>query len=53
MYEESFTRPSMMPERLVKSRREELRVEKEAFLNMIKFLMFIDVDIDGIALPSS
>ncbi len=43
----------MMPERLVKSRREELRVEKEDFLNMIRFLMFIDVDIDGIAFPPS
>jgi hypothetical protein len=43
----------MMPERLVKSRREELRVEKEEFLNMTRFLTFIDVDVDGIAFASS
>ena len=42
----------MMPERLVKSRREELRVEKEDFLNMIRFLMFIDVNVDGITFSS-
>ena len=39
----------MMPERLMKSRREELRVEKKDFLNMIRFLTFIDVNVDGIA----
>ena len=43
----------MMPERLVKSRREESRVEKEEFFNMIRFLTFIDVDVDGVAFPSS
>ena len=42
-----------MPERLVKSRREESRVDKEDFLNMIRFLAFGDVDVDDIAFPSS
>ena len=37
----------------MKSRREELRVEKEDSLNMIRFLTFIDVDIHGIAFPPS
>ena len=43
----------MMPERLVKSRREELGVGKEEFLNMIRFLRFIDVDVNSIAFPPS
>ena len=43
----------MMPERLVKSRREESRVDKEDFLNMIRFLTFIDVDVHGITFPPS
>jgi len=42
-----------MPERLVKSRRKELGVEMEDFLNMIRFLTFIDVDVHGIAFPLS
>ena len=42
-----------MPERLVKSRREELGVETEDFLNMIRFLTFVDVDVHGIAFPPS
>ena len=48
-YKKNFARSSMMPERLMKSRREELRVEKKDFLNMIRFLTFIDVNVDGIA----
>ena len=51
-YEKNCTKLSMMSERLMKSRREELRVEKEDFLNMIRFLTFIDVNIDDIAFPS-
>ena len=43
----------MKPERLVKSGREELRVEKEDFLNMIRFFTFIDVDVYGVAFPAS
>ena len=42
-----------MPKRLVKCRREKFRVKKEDFLNMIRFLTFVDVDVDCIALPSS
>ena len=42
-----------MPERLVKSRREELGVEMEDFLKMIRFLMFIDVNVHGITFPLS
>ena len=42
-----------MPERLVKSKREELGVEKEDFLDMFRFSAFIDVDVNGIASPSS
>ena len=53
VYEESFARPLMMPERLVKSRREELRVGKEGFLDMFRFSRLIDVDINGIAFPLS
>ena len=45
MYEESFARPLMMPERLVKSRREELRVGKKGFLDMFRFSRLIDVDV--------
>ena len=52
-YEESFMRPSMMPERLVKSRREELRVGKKGFLDMFRFSRLIDVDVNGIAFPLS
>ena len=41
-----------MPERLVKSIRKELGVEMEDFLNMIRFLTFIDVNVDGITFSS-
>ena len=43
----------MMPERLVKSKRKELRVEKEDFLDIIRFLALVDVDINGVASLSS
>ena len=52
MYEERFARPSIMPERLVKSKREELGVEKEDFSDVFRFSTFIDVNVNSIASPS-
>ena len=52
VYEERFARPLKMPERLVKSKREELGVEKEDFSDVFRFSTFIDVNVNSIASPS-
>ena len=43
----------MKPESLVSARGKELGVEVEEFLNIIRFLTFVNIDIDCVAFPTS